>query len=136
MRLSVSRIVKAITVGLLATALVSLWRAQSGSGVEPFADLALRTLGSASGFYLGDLLLARFRPGRRRARHRPISVWALGLGIGFSLLFASIGLINGADWTMSQWGMALVSGGLVGTVFGALIAWFSNAAHVHAGRTV
>lgn len=135
MRLSGNRIVKATTVGLLTTALVALWRAQSGSGVEPFAAQAWSALGYSIGFYLGDLLLARFRRVRRPARHRPIGVWALGMGIGLSLLFASIGLINGADWTMSQWGLALVSGGLVGSGLGALSVWFSNAACIREGRT-
>jgi hypothetical protein len=135
MTLSGNRIVRAMMVGSLATALVALWRAQSGSGVDPFPDQALRALGSAIGFYLGDMVLARFLPRRRPARHRSILVRALGMGMGVSLLFASTGLLNGADWTMSQWGIALVSGGLVGTLVGALFVWFSNAACVRGGQT-
>lgn len=136
MKWSGHRIVKAVMFGILTTAIIAIWRAGSGSGVDPFADLALRSLGYSIGWYLADLLLVRFLPRQRAVRHRPIIVWALGMGVFMSLFFASLGLLNGSDWTMSQWGMALLSGGLLGTVLGALVAGLSNVAYVRDRRTV
>lgn|GEM_PF-5971555 len=133
MNFSVSRIVRAIAVGVLGTALIALWRSITGSVVESFADQALRAMGCALGWYLVDLLRARFWPHPRVARRRSIMVWTLAMAGFVALLFASVGLLNGADWTTSQWAMALVTGGLVGSVFGALSAWFWNAAYVRAG---
>ena len=136
MNLSFGRIARAIIVGILSTALIALWRSNNGSVMDSFPEQALKALAFASGYCLSDLLLARFAPRRRPARQRSIIVWALWMGMFVSLLFASTGLLNGADWAVSQWGLALVSGGVVGLLFGALLAWFWNAAYVPRGRTV
>ena len=127
------RVIRAVVMSLVATLIVAVLHLLRG---EPPALSWAQAAGFGVGFLLVDLInqvLDRRR--KSAARRRALRLWAFGIGLFGAVLFVAIGLLNGAGWTPSQFTMAAVFGGVVGSFVGAASAWGWNATYVGRSRS-
>lgn len=120
------RVLRSVAFGFLTAAIVAAFRWTQGDGPPTAADFALSALAFSIGAFIGGFVAGFFS---HRARRRPRSVrgWAIGFGVVGALLFVSSGLLNGANWTWSQWWLAALCGAVVGAALGGLVTLLWNA---------